>query len=213
LSNEKKKLKKIQIPDGLISNQHRKDKLKISPKVTYLYVWLKMLLRDYENNVIEITPKNLKDKLGWSTNPMIKKHLQELKRLGYITYQEEYDLGSLKPHQPLIIHIKKIRDLGENFKEITEKSIKGKILTATDKPEKAIRFCYLIKCYTNMNYGYCWLTYEQIEKYGCIRRREQNDLGEQLVKNKIVDITRGKMIKDNNEVFRKENNKYNLVVR
>lgn len=209
---DNKNLKKIQVPDGLISNQFRKDDVKVSPKITYLYVWLKMLLRNYETSVLEITPIKLKKQVGWKSNHMLKNHLLRLKKLGYISYQDEFDNGELRPHQELCIYIKRITELNVYFKELSEKSIKEKIIPATDKPEKAIRFCYMMKCYTNINYGYCWLTYEQIQKWGNIRLQEQNELGKLLSEKKILYITKGETIKDKAGQIRKENNKYQLLI-
>lgn len=172
-----------------------------------------MLLYDYEASTVEMSLKKLKDILGWCTNPMLKRHLKILKELGYICYPDEVDSGELKPNQKVKIHIVKISELNEWFKEITEKSIRENIIPATNKPEKAVRFCFLIKHYTNMEYGYCWLTYEQIQNWGNIRHQEINELIITLEKAKLLYVTRGNVIKDTQDRIRKENNKYQLLFR
>lgn len=206
----RKKLKTIQVPDGLISNQLRKDGMKISPKTTYLYVWIKMLLSDFKTNTLTITPKALREELQWKSNFILKNHLKALKDLGYITYQDDFDNGTLKPNKPLMIKITEIRS---NFKELTEKSIKEKILVSTTDPEKALRLCYLIKCYTNEEYGYCWLTYNQIQSWGQIRRAQIETITSELTKASLMTVTKGNTIKDTTDRLRKENNKYSLLFR
>lgn len=210
MSENRKNLKRIQVPDGLICNQFRNDNVKIPTKATYLYVWLKMLLQDFQKNIIEISPKELKGYLGWKKNETLKGHLVTLKELGYISYQDEYERGELKPNQKIVIHITSIKDLEEHFKELYEISIKDKILKATDEPEKAIRLCYLIKCFTNKDYGYCWLTFKQFEDWGNLRQQDLNSIIKQLEKAKLLYVTRGSTIKDTNNIIRTENNKYQL---
>jgi hypothetical protein len=210
LSEERKQLKRIQVPDGLISNQHRKDGIKIQPKLTYLYVCIKILQQDFGTNILGITPKELKEYVGWKKNETLKGHLVSLKELGYISFQDEYEQGKLKPNQKIIIHITAIKDLGEYFKELYEISIKEKILKATDEPEKAVRLCYMIKCYTHKDYGYCWLTFKQFEEWGNIRQQDLNSIIKQLEKAKLLHVTRGSTFKDTNNIIRTENNKYEL---
>lgn len=202
------KMKVIQVPDGLISSQFREDGLKVSPKTLYLYVYIKILLNDYSSNVLHIQPIELRTKVNWKTNGMLKTHLKILKDLGYITYQDEFDNGTLKPNQLLEIKIAKI---SSNFKQLTEKSIKEKILSLNDNPDKVLKFCFLTKAYTNKNFGYCWLTFDQISQWGNIRKNEINDINNQLVKAKLLHISKGVNIIDNSDRVRKENNKYKLL--
>jgi hypothetical protein len=204
----RKKLKTIQVPDGLISNQYSNG-VNVSPKTTYLYVWLKILLTDYKTNTLQIQPNILIENLQWKTKEMLRSHLKVLKNMGYITYQDEFDNKTLRANQLLHITILKYKG---GFKEITEKSIKEKLLSLKEiDKEKVLRLCFLIKCYTNKNYGYCWLTYNQIQKWGQVRRESIENLITTLSKEKLLSVTKGSVIKDKSEQIRKENNKYNLL--
>lgn len=205
---KKKNVKSIQVPDGLISNQLREDNIKISPKTTYLYVWLKILLTDYKTNTLTITPKELRENLKWKSKAILKNHLKTLKDLGYITYQDEFDNGNLQAHQPLMITILSVK---ENFKKIRENVLLEKVMVSSS-PEKAIRFCYLIRCYTNQEYGYCWLTYTQIREYGQIRREDIEELIFELSRLKVIEVERGTFKYDSQNRYRKENNKYFLLI-
>jgi hypothetical protein len=69
----------------------------------------------------------------------------------------------------------------------------------------------MIKCFTNKDYGYCWLTFKQFEEWGNLRQQELNELCNQLSKAKLIYVTRGKIIRDNSDTIRKENNKYQLL--
>lgn len=203
-----KKMKVIQVPDGLISSQYREDGIKVSPKTLFLYVWLKILLTDFDSNLLSIQPIVLRTTIGWKTNVMLKNHMKILKELTYITYQDEFDNGKLQANQELEIKIAKI---GSNFKQLTEKSVKEKILPATNTPDKALKLCFLIKAYTNKQFGYCWLTFEQFEKWGNLRQNDIGTISTQLVKKNLLHIARGDVIIDNSDRVRKENNKYQLL--
>jgi hypothetical protein len=168
-----------------------------------------MLLIDYKTNTLLITPIQLRKALGWETNIMLKKHLKTLKDLNYITYQDALDDSTLKPNQLLEV---KISNVNSDFTELTEKSIKENILVITTNRESLVRLCYLIKCYTNSDYGYCWLTYEQISEYGSIRKNDMNKLTTVLSDNEILSIDRGKNIVDKLGKIRRENNKYRLLI-
>jgi hypothetical protein len=208
----KNKNKFIQIPNGLISNQLREDSVKVSPKTTYLYVWLKILQYDFENKSLKIQLSTLKEKLGWKTNPMLKNHLGILKDLGYINYQNDYDEGKLKPSQYLNIEF---YDIKTDFTQLSQGNILNRLFQISHndfKPDKALRLCLLIKCYTNKKYGYCWLTYEQIRLWGDIRKQEINNISTILSKEKLIRVTKGTVIKDTDGKIKKENNKYNLFI-
>ena len=199
----------IQVPDGLISNLVHD--IKISPNTTYLYVRLKLLLSDYNNNTVYITLKRLRETLGWKCARKTKANLKELKDLGYINYGDIYDESGFKNGQEIEITINKIN---ENFKQLSRQSV-FKILENTQNPEKAIRLCYLYKSYTNKEYGYAWLSYSAINQIGNIRRQDIPDVNKELELNSIISIQHGLYVTDSTtEVSTqvRENNRYSLLV-
>lgn len=202
--------KTIQIPVSLISNQYRDDDIAIPPKTTYLYVWLRMLLTDYNSYKLTIYPNTLRQELNWKTNVMLKNHISTLKSLGYITYQDDFDKGTLRPNQPLEIQLQHI---SKNFVQITETSIKERIIPATNQPEKAVRLCLMLKHYTNKEYGYSWLTYVQIQEWGNIRKQDIKKIYDSLEEANVLKVTVGETFRDSTGTIRKENNKYQLLVK
>ncbi|HEY5588870.1 MAG TPA: hypothetical protein VIK86_07945 [Candidatus Paceibacterota bacterium] len=191
----------ITVPFILIEN--KEGQAKVKPNTTYLYMMLKTY--NTKTNIVSIRQKALLKKLKWNDNRTLKKHLQELKSMQLI----EYDFTELPIHSDLQI---KFTPTESYYKTLTIHMINKIQESCTINIEQTIRLFMYYYLKVNNEWGYAWVSYDDINQYARIRKSYIKSLNDEMQKNKLIEIDLGEWYENAYEDVIKERNKYNVIL-